>query len=171
MRAMRERGGGGGQRHVGGDKNPPSVRAKLFRSVIYCTNPRPDTKSWVPIRIPVTCQWEGGFCGSCGSTTVRPQFRYIRWTNHVHVKWVTWFFLPWVDSKLQVRLEPPSWAFHTLKGETEKMFPLLVAFITVFILIFILSTIQELFHWLIIVGIHISISKSEPNDGVSLDFP
>ena len=51
------------------------------------------------------------------------------------------------------------------------MFPLLVAFITVFILIFILSTIQELFHWLIIVGIHVIISKSDFGDDVSMALP
>ena len=36
---------------------------------------------------------------------------------------------------------------------------------------FDLPTSQVLIHWIILVGIRISISKSESNYGVSLDFP
>ena len=43
--------------------------------------------------------------------------------------------------------------------------------LTVIILIYLLPTKQELIHWLVLVGIIISISKSGVDDGVSMDFP
>ena len=47
----------------------------------------------------------------------------------------------------------------------------LVAVITVLILILLLPTTQELVHWPIPVGIHISMSEFDIHDGVSLVFP
>ena len=51
------------------------------------------------------------------------------------------------------------------------MFLLLVAVLTVLILILLLPTIQELIHWLMLVGIRVSVSKFDVDDGVSLAFP
>ena len=47
---------------------------------------------------------------------------------------------------------------------------LLVSVINVLVLLVLLPMSQELIHWLIIVGIHISIAKYDINDSVSLDF-
>ena len=53
----------------------------------------------------------------------------------------------------------------------EKKIPLLVEVLTVHILLFLLQTIQELIHLLILVGIRARIPKFDVNDGASLDFP
>ena len=47
------------------------------------------------------------------------------------------------------------------------MSPLLVAVLNALILILLLPKIQEIIYWLIFIGIHIRISKSDINDGVS----
>ena len=51
------------------------------------------------------------------------------------------------------------------------MFPLIVAVLTVLTLLFLFPTSQELIHWLVLVRIRVSISKSDVDDGVSLAFP
>ena len=51
------------------------------------------------------------------------------------------------------------------------MFLLLVAVITVIILLLILPTSQDLIYWLMLVGICVSKSKFDFDDGVSLAFP
>ena len=48
---------------------------------------------------------------------------------------------------------------------------LLVSLLTVIIFILFTPTIQELLHWLILVDIRFSISKSDIDDGASLNFP
>ena len=50
------------------------------------------------------------------------------------------------------------------------MCPLIVAALTMLILIFLLSMIQEIVHWIIILGVRISINKYDVDDGISLDF-
>ena len=47
---------------------------------------------------------------------------------------------------------------------------LLVAVLTVFIFHLILPTIQELIHWLLLVGVHVLIYKSDVDYGVILAF-
>ena len=64
--------------------------------------------------------WASEIRGSCGSTTLWPQFQSGCWPNYVRVKWVPWVFLTWVDSNLWVWLEPPFWAFHSQRGKTEE---------------------------------------------------
>ena len=107
----------------------------------------------------------------CGSTTARQRLWYGHWSNQVRVKWVPCVFLPWVESKSQLRLDTPSQACHTLRGQMEKIFPLIVAVLNVLIIIFLPPTIHDLVHWIIPVSIRARISKSDVNDGVSLDFP
>ena len=51
------------------------------------------------------------------------------------------------------------------------MSPLLVEILTVLILLLPLLTIQELIHWLILLGIRVRIYKSDVDDDVSLDLP
>ena len=48
---------------------------------------------------------------------------------------------------------------------------LLVSVLTVVVLIFLLPDGQELIHWIILVSICITISKSDVNYGIILDFP
>ena len=47
----------------------------------------------------------------------------------------------------------------------------LVAVLTVFDLLLLLPTIQELINWIMLVGIRVSIEKYDVDDGVSLDLP
>ena len=51
------------------------------------------------------------------------------------------------------------------------MLPFLVAVLSVLIRIVILPTIQDLIYQIILVGIYVSISIFDVDDGVSLDFP
>ena len=51
------------------------------------------------------------------------------------------------------------------------MLMLLVEVITVLVLIFLIQMIQELIPWLILVGICVSITKPDVDDGVRLDLP
>ena len=46
-----------------------------------------------------------------------------------------------------------------------------MAVFTIIILLFLLPTTQELIHWLILVGIRVSITKYDVDYGVSIDFP
>ena len=46
-----------------------------------------------------------------------------------------------------------------------------MAVLTVLILLLLIPTRQELIHWLILVGIRVSIYKSDVDDGISLDLP
>ena len=46
-----------------------------------------------------------------------------------------------------------------------------MVFLTVLILILLLPTIQEIIHWIIPVGICISIFKYDVKNGVSMDSP
>ena len=48
---------------------------------------------------------------------------------------------------------------------------LLVELLTVLVLILLIPMSQEIIHWLILVGIRVSIAKSDVDDGVSLDLP
>ena len=160
---------GGGRGHVGGG----GIFQVCARSYSGMTSIAP---SWglIPSPSPATGpsgDWEGELCISCGNKTVWPQFWYDRWPSHVHVKWVPRVFPPWVDSKSQVLLEPPSRALHTLRGKTDKIVSVDCGSAYRFILLLFLPTSQELFNWLILVGIRVRISKSDANDGVSLDFP
>ena len=54
--------------------------------------------------------------------------------------------------------------------KTENYFLLLVAVINMFIFLFLLSSIQEIFHWFLPVGVCVWISKYEIDYGVSLDL-
>ena len=47
----------------------------------------------------------------------------------------------------------------------------LIEVLTVLILLLLIPMIQELIHWLIIVGIHVIISKSDFGDDVSMALP
>ena len=58
-----------------------------------------------------------------------------------------------------------------MRGQMDKKFPLIVEVLTMLILILLLSTSQEITHRLILLGIHISIYKSDVNYGISLIFP
>ena len=51
------------------------------------------------------------------------------------------------------------------------MFLFIVAVLTVLILIFLLPTNQDLIHTYVLVGVRVSVSKSDGDDVVSLDFP
>ena len=51
------------------------------------------------------------------------------------------------------------------------MFPLIVVVLTVLISLDIFPPIQERRHWLILVGIRVSVTKCDFNDGVSLSIP
>ena len=66
--------------------------------------------------------WEDNLGGSCGSTTLRPKLQSSRWPMSVCGKWVPRVFLPWVNSNLRVRIEPPSQACHPLRGQGGKYF-------------------------------------------------
>ena len=46
-----------------------------------------------------------------------------------------------------------------------------MAVITVFIIIFLIPTVQELIHWFLPVGICVQVSKLDINYGISLGFP
>ena len=46
-----------------------------------------------------------------------------------------------------------------------------MAVVTIIIIILLIPIIQELIHWIILVGIHISIFKLDVDDGVSLALP
>ena len=48
---------------------------------------------------------------------------------------------------------------------------LLVAVLTVIIIILIIPVIQELIHRFVIVRVHLSVSKYDVDNSVSLDFP
>ena len=50
------------------------------------------------------------------------------------------------------------------------MFPLLMEVFTISIFLLILQTKYELIHWLMLVGTRVSVSKSDVNDDVSLEF-
>ena len=78
----------------------------------------------------------------------------------------------------RLKFESYDWSLlseHDIHCEEKRMntIPFLVAVITVIIRIYLLPTIQEIIYWLILAGISISISisKSDVDDGVSLDFP
>ena len=60
---------------------------------------------------------------------------------------------------------------YTERKNGENIYPLLVVLLIVIILVFLLPKIQDLIHCLILVGIHVRISKSDVDDGVSPDFP
>ena len=51
------------------------------------------------------------------------------------------------------------------------MFPLLVAGIITIFLILLLPTSQEIIHWFLLVGVCVQVSKSDVNDGISLNLP
>ena len=78
--------------------------------------------SWGPILVTIPVHVTEGDWGdeihrSCGSMTSRPQLWFIHWPSHVCVKWVPRVFLPWVNSNLRVRIEPPSQGCHQLGGK------------------------------------------------------
>ena len=50
------------------------------------------------------------------------------------------------------------------------MSPLLLALLTMLIIIFLLTTSQDIIHWLIRVGIRVRMSKYNIDDGVSMDL-
>ena len=52
-----------------------------------------------------------------------------------------------------------------------KMFPFLMSMITVLVLIFYLQPIQELFFWLILVGVTFWVPRSDVNNGFILNLP
>ena len=54
--------------------------------------------------------------------------------------------------------------------ETAEKNPLFMAVFTMIILILILSMIQEIIHWFVLSGFHVRISKSDMNDGVSINL-
>ena len=56
-------------------------------------------------------------------------------------------------------------------GQTEKKIPLLVAVLAVFILIFLIPEIQEIFHWFLHVGVRVRVSKYDVDYGVIMAFP
>ena len=97
---------------------------------------------WVPILGPSLVtgpseDWGGKLCGSCESTTSRPQLQHGCQPGHIFVEWVPWVFLTWVKSNLWVRLEPHSRVCHPLRGEMDKILPLIVVVLTVIIVILI----------------------------------
>ena len=51
------------------------------------------------------------------------------------------------------------------------MFLLIVTVITVIILIDFLSQIQERYHWLRYVGVYVSVSEYDVDDGVTMSVP
>ena len=53
----------------------------------------------------------------------------------------------------------------------RKKFPLFVAMLNMFIFIFLVSTIQELIHWILPVGVSVRVSNYDVNYGVSADLP
>ena len=130
---------------------------------------------WGLIRVPIPVLVPAGYwieelCGSFRSTTSIPQFRFVRWLIHIYMKGVTQVFSPWVDSDPWVKLALPLWACHPLRGKIEKKFLFLLKVLTVFIFIFILPLIKELFHWFLPVGVCVRVSKSDVNYGVSMDL-
>ena len=51
------------------------------------------------------------------------------------------------------------------------MFQLFVTVLTVFIFLLLPSMGQEIFHWFLPVGVHVRVSKSDADDGVSIALP
>ena len=51
------------------------------------------------------------------------------------------------------------------------MFPLIVAVLTVLIFLDSFQPIQDCLHWLIFVGIRVSVNRFDVNDGTSLSIP
>ena len=51
------------------------------------------------------------------------------------------------------------------------MFLLLLEVLTVLIFVFLVPNIQDLIHWLILVGVNVRVSKYDVDYGVSLSFP
>ena len=155
-----DKGGGGGSHR--------SVHVKLLWCTFYCPKPSPNNKSQSGpqsrrgmVRRAPSIMWEYYLMTLIA---IRP------WPNHVCVKWVPQGFLPWVDSNSIIRLYPPSWACHQLRGKMEKIFPLRVEVLIVLILLLIIKTSQEIIHWLILVSTHVSISKYDAYDSVSMVF-
>ena len=148
---MRGRGGGG-QGHVGGKKLCAGVHAELFWSAIYCTNPRPDSKSqsgywscrglgriylWImwrynlatviaicPLNQPCMCEM-----GSSIFSTM----------SQLKVVSTTISSFPSVPS-----IESKKWYF----------FLLLVALLSMLILILLIPTSHDLIHRLLLVVLH-----------------
>ena len=85
-------------------------------------------------------------------------------------KWVPRVSPPWVDSKLQLQLDPSSQTYHTLRGKTEKICSLFVTVLNMFIFLFFISTTQEIFYWFLPVGVCVQVYKYYINYGVSMAF-
>ena len=157
-------------RGLSGGENLTRVSAQnysvaQFIAPIKCLIPGPS-----PVPGPARV-WGCKIHGSCVSTTLQPQFWSGQLPIYVRVKGFPQVLSLWVNSNLWVRQRLHSRTYHTLRGQTEKVFPLFMTVLTVFIFILLLPKRQELIHWIFPVGFCVQVSKYDVNYGVSLYFP
>ena len=105
----------------------------LDRSPIPGTNPDP---------VPAG-DWGADLRGSSVSGTLKRQLRCICLTTPVLAKGVLPFYLPQTESIERARLGLTSLLFHPLKEKRRKMFPLVVAVLTVLVFLDLLPPGQE----------------------------
>ena len=129
------------------------------------------TRFPIPYPSPVPCPvggWVLELCGSYVSKISQPRL----WFNRLSTPNVQNEFFPFLcRGSTQLREYDqgfPPYNSINRNNKRWKQFLLIVTVLTVVLFLGSFPPIQERWHWIIIVGIHISIAKVDVNDGFSL---